>query len=52
MKKGECYIDTGFGTVDSSLEIQLQAVESTLRELLGQFDEKISICRINNFYKD
>lgn len=42
LKKGECYIDTGFGTVDSSLEIQLQAVESTLRELLGQFDEEKS----------
>lgn len=38
LKKGECIIDTGFGTVDSSLETQLQAVENTLRELLGGFD--------------
>lgn len=42
LKKGECIVDTGFGTVDSSIETQLHAVESTLRELLGQFDKEES----------
>lgn len=40
LKKGECFIDTGLGTVDSSIEIQLHAVESTLRDLLGRFGEE------------
>lgn len=40
LKKGECLVNTGFGTVDSSIETQLQAVEHTLRELLGQFNEE------------
>lgn len=43
LKKGECFIDTGLGTVDSSIEIQLEAVENTLRELLGQFARDESI---------
>lgn len=44
LTKGECLLDTGFGTIDSSIETQLQAVERTLRELLGQsYEEKTAV---------
>jgi len=38
LKKGECIVDTGFGTVDSSIDTQLNAMEKALREILGETD--------------
>lgn len=43
LKKGECLVDTGFGTVDSSIDIQLRTMEKTLRELLGETDTEESV---------
>lgn len=35
LKKGECYVETGYGSVDSSIETQFENIERTFRELLG-----------------
>jgi flagellar assembly protein FliH len=35
MKKGECYVETEYGTVDSSIETQFENIERLFRELLG-----------------
>ncbi len=35
LQKGGCIVETGFGSVDSSVETQLKAIESTFREILG-----------------
>jgi len=35
MKKGECYVETGYGSVDSSIETQFESIERSFRELLG-----------------
>ena len=43
LKKGECIVDTGFGTVDSSIETQLQSVERMFMELRGNTQEEISL---------
>lgn len=43
LKKGECIIDTGLGTVDSSIETQLQSVERIFKELRGNNQEEISL---------
>ena len=35
LQKGGCIVETGFGSVDSSIETQLKAIEDTFREILG-----------------
>ncbi len=35
LQRGGCIVETGFGSVDSSIETQLKAIESTFREILG-----------------
>lgn len=35
MEKGECFVETGYGSVDSSIETQFDGVERSFRELLG-----------------
>lgn len=35
LEKGSCIVETGFGSVDSSVDTQLKAVEDTFREILG-----------------
>jgi len=35
LNKGDCLIETGFGSIDASVETQLTAVERAFRELLG-----------------
>jgi len=35
MKKGDCYVETGYGSVDSSIETQFENIERSFRELLG-----------------
>ena len=35
LKKGDCLIETGFGTIDASVETQIAAVEQSFRELAG-----------------
>lgn len=35
LQRGGCIVETGFGSVDSSVETQLKAIENTFREILG-----------------
>jgi len=35
LKKGDCLVETGFGSVDGGIETQLAGVESSFRDLLG-----------------
>ncbi|NLV61912.1 MAG: flagellar assembly protein FliH [Clostridiaceae bacterium] len=35
LNKGDCLIETGYGSIDASAETQLSAVEQAFRELLG-----------------
>ncbi|NLM26939.1 MAG: flagellar assembly protein FliH [Clostridiaceae bacterium] len=35
LKKGDCLIETGFGSIDASVETQLAAVERAFKELIG-----------------
>jgi flagellar assembly protein FliH len=36
LNKGGCIVETEYGTVDSSVETQLKAVEDIFKELLGK----------------
>lgn len=35
LNRGGCIVETGFGSVDSSVETQLKAIEDTFRKILG-----------------
>jgi len=35
LQRGGCIVETGFGSVDSSVETQLKAIEDTFRDILG-----------------
>jgi len=35
LQRGGCIVETGFGSIDSSVETQLKAIEDTFRDILG-----------------